>query len=134
MQTTTYLIDDERFESTGESGHKVTIDARPKDVKEGLSPPEILLSAVAACASVDLVAILKKRRRTITSLEVVTNGTRMDTQPRYFTAIHCEFIIRSPDVTGEEAEKAAHLSIEKYCTVASSLKAPVTFSIRINRQ
>lgn len=133
MEIKTRMLGDELFESVGESGNPVTIDARSPGERQGQSPPEILLSAVAACSTVDVISILKKRRKTIQKLDVVTNGTRAETQPRYFTAVHCEFIITSPDVEHEEAMKAAALSIEKYCTVAASLKAPVTFSVKILR-
>jgi len=129
MQVKTRMLGEEEFESFNESGLSVTIDMRPHRNKQ--NPPELLLSALAACASVDIVSILKKRKKTVASLDVVTTGTRRTDYPRAFTDIHCEFVVTSSDVAEEELMKAAQLSIEKYCTVAASLKSKITYSVRV---
>lgn len=131
MQTVTQMLDDEVYVAKNEAGHSVMIDMRADGEKMHQSPVELLLSSLSACAAVDLVTILKKRKKTIARLTVETKGVRHEQPPRYFTAIHINFVIESPDATLEEAQKAAHLSIEKYCSVASSLKSTVTWSVRI---
>ena len=131
MQVTTRMIDDERYESTSESGLAVTIDMRSPNVRTHQNPPELLLSAVTACSAVDVVAILKKRKKSIHAFDVITTGQRKSEHPRAFTDIHCEYIIHSNDVTEDEVLKAAHLAIERYCTVAASLKSKITWSARI---
>ena len=131
MQVRTRMIDDERYESFNESGMAITIHMRSDGVREKQNPPELLLSALTACASVDIVSILKKRKKNIEAFDIVTHGTRRTDYPRSFTDIHCEFIIHSRDVTLEELMKAAQLSIEKYCTVAASLKSNITWSAKV---
>jgi putative redox protein len=131
MQVTTRMIDDEQYESFNASGMSITIDMRPDGARKRQNPPELLLSALTACASVDIVGILKKRRKNVLDFNMVTHGTRRDDYPRAFTTIHCEFVMTSPDVTEEDLLKAAALSIEKYCTVAASLKSTITWSARI---
>jgi putative redox protein len=104
---------------------------RAHGIRANQNPPELLLSALTACASVDIVSILKKRKKSIDAFDIVTSGTRRTDYPRAFTDIHCEFIIHSGDVTEDELMKAAHLSIEKYCTVAASLKSNITWSAKV---
>ena len=128
------MLADELFEAVNENQNKVLIDMRPAAEKRSQSPTELLLSALSGCTAVDVVSILKKRRRTIDRFEIVTDGTRAETAPRYFTDIHCHYIVTSPDATEEELEKGVALAIEKYCSVGASLKSKITFSVEVKRQ
>ena len=127
------MVEDEVFESADEKGNNVTIDMRKGDMKANLSPTQLVLSALAGCGGVDIVSMLKKRKKTIQYFTIETDGIRRDEAPRYFTKIHCTYIITSPDVTPEELTKTAALALEKYCSVASSLKAEITFSVDVRR-
>ena len=127
------MLQDEVFESKNEKDNTVMIDMRKGDAKTGLSPTELVLSALAGCGAVDIVSMLKKRKKTIQSFTIETEGTRRDETPRYFTKIHCTYIITSPDVTEEELKKTSALALEKYCSVASSLKSEITFSVDVRR-
>ena len=127
------MLGDELFEAANAAGHSVTIDTGPTGSKNHQSPVELLLSSLAACASVDVIAILKKRKKQVDSLTVETNGERNETPPRFFKSIHLRVMVQSPDVTAEELEKATRLSIEKYCSVAASLRSEVTFSVQVQR-
>jgi len=133
MKTTTRMLSDEVFEAVNENGNKVTIDTRKIEDRQNQSPTELLLSALAACAAVDIILMLKKRKKTVKDLVAETNGTRREEAPRYFTAIHCTYILTSPDATEEEFSKVAQLALDKYCSVASSLKSKVTFSVVVKR-
>jgi putative redox protein len=133
MKIVTKMVEDELYESFTADGIKTTIDMRPLPAKQHQSPVENLLSSLAACGAVDIIVMLKKRKKTILDFTIETEGTRRDTPPRSFTKIHCKYIISSPDVTSDEFEKTAKLSLEKYCSVADSLKAEITFSIEIKR-
>jgi putative redox protein len=133
MKIITRMIDDERYDAVNADGNHVTIDMRPKEVKQDQSPVELLLSALSACAAVDIVSMLKKRKKTIVDFNIETEGTRNPEHPRYFTAIHCKYIITSPDVVEDELQKTAKLALEKYCSVASSLKSDITFSVEVIR-
>lgn len=133
MKITTRMLGDELFESTNEHRHSVRVDMRPDGEKEGQSPTELLLSALAGCAAVDIVAMLKKRRKTIRRFEITTEGTRRETPPRYFTRIHSHYRVTSPDVEYGELDKIARLALFKYCSVGGSLKSEITYSVEIIR-
>lgn len=125
------MIEDEVFQSLNADNVQNTIDMRSMPEKQAFSPVESLLASVAACAAVDIVAILKKRKKTILEFEITTKGVRQDNPPRFFTKIHCLYKIVSPDITEEELYKVAELSLFKYCSVAASLKAEITFEVQI---
>ena len=133
MKIITRMIDTELYEATNPAGHTVSIDMREPGVKNGQSPTELLLSSLAGCGAVDIVIILKKRKKNIIDFIVETTGTRREESPRLYTEIHCKYIITSPDVTEDELTKAAALSLEKYCSVAASLNSNITFSVEIKK-
>ena len=125
------MLADEVYEAANAIGNKVTIDMRKQEDKAAMSPTELLLSALAGCGAVDIVIMLKKRKKSILAFLIETDGTRMETAPKYFSKIHCKYIVTSPDVTEEELNKTAALALEKYCSVASSLKSEITFSVEV---
>lgn len=124
---------DEEFTTTNENGNKVEVDMRSAEQKQHQSPTELLLSAVGACAAVEIVAMVKKRRKTFIDLNAEISGDRRDEHPRGFTKIHLKYIITSPDLTDEEAERIVDLATTKYCSVAGSLSAEQTHSFEIKR-
>lgn len=124
---------DEEFEAINDTGNMVEIDMLPADQKQHQSPTQLLLSAVTACAAVDIVSMVKKRRKTFIDLKAETSGERREEHPRGFTQIHMKYIITSPDLTDEEAERIVDLATTKYCSVAASLSAEQTHSFEIVR-
>ncbi|MEO9482096.1 MAG: OsmC family protein [Ekhidna sp.] len=124
---------DEEFTSNNENGNNVEIDMRSADQKQHQSPTELLLSAVGACAAVEIVSMIKKRRKTFVDLNAEISGDRRDEHPRGFTDIHLKYVITSPDLTEEEAVRIVDLATTKYCSVAGSLSAKQTHSFEIKR-
>lgn len=133
MKIVTRMIEEEVYEATNSNGNVAMIDMREVSVKKNQSPPELLLSALSGCGAIDIVIMLKKRRKTLVDFIIETTGVRREDSPRKFTDIHCKFIAVSPDVTREELEKAAKLSIEKYCTVAASLNSHLHITVEVRR-
>jgi putative redox protein len=131
MKISTKMIEDEVYEAKTEDGIGVTIDMRSLPIKQNQSPVELLLSSLSACGAVDIVSMLKKRRKTINSFTIETEGVRRTETPRSFVSIHCKYIITSGDVTEEELYKTAKLSLEKYCSVAASLNSKIDFSVQV---
>lgn len=133
MKIITKMMADEVYEASNEHGHAVTMDMRAPSLKQHQSPTELLLSSLAGCGAVDIVMILKKRKKTIDNFIIETWGNRRDDQPRKFTDIHCKYIITSTDVSEEELAKVAALSIEKYCSVAASLHSTIHITVEVKR-
>lgn len=130
--TTTKYISDYEYESTAEKGQKVKIDMKAIG-KEHQSPMELVLSALSGCVAVEVALMIQKRRKTLHGLEIKAEGNRQDVAPKFFTDIHLKFILHSPDANDEELGKVVKLGLEKYCSVASSLKANITWSTEVQR-
>ena len=133
MKTTTQYFDDEVFIAQNENKNTVTIDMRKPEVKENLSPMEMVLSALSACVAVEVVSMIKKRRKTVSDLIITADGDRRAEHPKYFTDIRLHFTLISPDATNEELYKVTQLGLESYCSVRSSLNANVTFTTEVRK-
>src|ERR1700730_14102327 len=99
------------FQAGRPKGPRIRIDG---DATTAPGPFDVLLAAIASCASTDVVTILQKQR----------------TPGRLASAI-LHFTITAPGATRAKAARAVELSINKYCSVRSSLiaDAPVTWTV-----
>lgn len=120
------------FVGQSETHHTVHMDSTPLDLPSGgPTPVEMVLQAAAICSAMDVVTILNKRHKTITSFELEAQGARRDSFPRIFTAIHIVYKVNGPNITQEEVEKAVRLSHETYCSVINMLKPTVEVSYAV---
>jgi putative redox protein len=127
------MIADHEYESVNAYGNKVSIDMYDAEEKKHQSPMELLLSAVGSCSVVDAVSRMKKKRRQVVDFLVDVEGERNDGIPAFYKTIHMHFTLVSPDATEEELKKVITLSVDKYCSVASSLKTEITYSSEVRR-
>ncbi len=134
MKNVTRYVEDFVYESKNENGDIISIDMRDKGEKAGQSPMELILSAVSGCAVVDIVLMLRKKRKTINDIVVETEGLRNDEHPKRFNKIHSKYVLTSPDTSEEELEKVARLTLDKYCSVVSTLDVKVEFSVEVKRE
>ena len=121
---------DQRFEAGRANAPTAVIDGNGKT---GQSPPEALLSALASCVSVDVVAIMAKRRTPVESLEVDVVGERVDTTPRRYTHITLNFHIAGKGIEKDQVLRAIELAATKYCSVRDSLRGdiPVAWTVEL---
>lgn len=131
----TKLKDKLQFEGINPSKDALSIGAAESvgGTGVGTRPMELMLHAIAGCASIDICLILEKQRQVIKSYEVITNGKRADEVPAYFETIHMEFVF-SGDLDDKKVQRAVELSVEKYCSVAKTIdeKVKITYSYKIN--
>ena len=114
-----------RFDASNPKGSKNEVDV------EGMRPMEMLLSALASCAAFDVIHILKKQKQDLINLSVKAKGERPDVgQVKPFTSIDLIFAVYGK-VDKEKTKRAVFLSVEKYCSVRSSLDPgiPIRYSI-----
>ena len=116
----------------GESNHWVPVDASLNDdgSAAGTGPMELVLIGLAGCTAMDVESILRKKRADMRRLDLEVTGERATEHPKVFTDIHIVYNVHG-DVKRADAEHAVSLSHEKYCSVAASLKAKITYEIRI---
>ena len=129
-KTVTKFVDVYEYESVNETGNTVKIDMYDGEEKKAFSPTELLLSAVASCSAVDVAEILKKRKKSFESFEVVAQGDRREEHPRIFTNITLIFRFKSDNITEEEVLKHAKMVVDKYCTVASTVSGVAEIGLK----
>ena len=117
-------LGEQRYLGVSASGQQLLIDNSP--IKVGVSPMEALLTALATCTAYDVVEVMNKRRTPLASYRIEVEGTRAEADPRRFTQITVRHIAAGPGISAEQLTRAAHLSHEKYCSVAASLNSEIT--------
>lgn len=125
MKIITRYVEDELYIAENENGNKIHIDMRHVSDKKSLGPVEMMLAAIAGCAAVDIVSMLKKKRKTFIDLSIETTGVRREEHPRALTHITSKYTLFSPDTSLETFEKVAKLATDKYCSAASSVSAEI---------
>ena len=114
----------------GETPEKQRVMIDGEDVAQtGMRPMELLLNAVGACAAYDIVGMLKKRRLEIQGYRIELEGERADGTPAYYTHIHAKHLFNVPGLDQKTAERFVDLGMNKYCSVAASLKAEISFEV-----
>jgi len=112
------------FVASDESGKSIQMDNSEEGGGKGFGvrPMQNLLMALGGCSGIDIVSILKKQRQAMAGLEIHIEGEREKGKtPALWETVHMKFIIKG-DVSQEKAEMAARLSVDKYCSVAETLR------------
>lgn len=103
----------------------------------GLRPMQTILAALLGCCNVDVVAILKKQRQEITNIEIEVDGEReQNKEPSVWQNVNLVFKIDGK-VEPDKAYRAVQLSLNKYCSVAETLRragAVINFKIYVNNE
>jgi putative redox protein len=107
-----------RFDTGRAGGPVARLDG---SAQSGQSPPDALLSSLAACSGIDLVDILAKRRTPVERLVIDVEGERRETPPRRFLRLRITYRVDGAGIEAAHAERAVVLAFEKYCSVAASL-------------
>lgn len=125
------------FEAKDANNHSLRMDAAASfgGHDAGIRPMQTLLAALGGCSGVDIVSILLKQRQKIDSFRMIIEGEReQEKEPALWKEVHITFSF-SGEVEKEKAEKACALSIDKYCSVAATLRAAgctITWNVEID--
>ncbi|HET9057262.1 MAG TPA: OsmC family protein [Chitinophagaceae bacterium] len=125
------------FTVTDVSGNHMKIDI-PVDQGgngKGMRPMQTVLAALCGCSGVDVISILKKQRQEYSSFKILVDGEReKDKEPSLWQKVQVQFEFTGP-VDAAKAYRAAELSMNKYCSVAETLRragADIKFSVVVN--
>lgn len=119
---------EQRFDTGRAGGPQTRLDGTNET---GQSPVDALVSALATCSAVDVVEILAKRRTPVERCEIDVTATRRATIPRRVLRFELAYDIDGAGIERQHAERAIRLAIEKYCTVAATLKSDVVIETRL---
>lgn len=106
-----------RFDVETGSGHHVFLDAAGHNGGQdsGPQPMEMLLVALAGCAGMDIISILRKKRQEISAYEIRVHGLRAEEHPKVFLDITIEHIFTGHNIRPEAIERAIQLTEDRYC-------------------
>jgi putative redox protein len=112
-----------RFDVVTGSGHHVILDAAEHNGGQdaGPRPMEMLLVALASCAGMDIITILRKKRQEITGYELRVHGLRAEDFPKVFVDITVEHIFTGHNIRPEAVQRAIELTEERYCGASAML-------------
>jgi putative redox protein len=112
------------FEAKDINNHTLRLDTSIETggTNYGVRPMQSLLMGLGGCSGIDIVSILLKQRLTIDAFSIKINGRReRDKIPSLWESIHLIFELTG-NIEKEKAERACDLSINKYCSVAETLR------------
>ena len=122
---------------TDTSGNSMQIDIPVEQggTGTGMRPMQTVLAALVGCSTVDVVKILQKQRQLITSLKIEADGEREEgKEPSLWKEVRLRFVLDG-NVDPSKAYRAAELSMNKYCSVAETLRragASIQFVVEVN--
>lgn len=118
------------------NGHTVVMDApeRAGGEDSGPIPKPFILTALSGCTGMDIIALLRKSKNEVTSLDIDVVGELSKEAPMQYIAIHLDYNFKGDESNKDAALDAVTQSQEKYCGVSSMLKKimPVTWNVIYN--
>jgi putative redox protein len=125
------------FEAMDVNGHTIRMDTSPESGGQnfGVRPMQVVLMGMGGCSAIDIVMILKKQRQTIDDFSMKIEGEREDRKdPSLWKNVKIIFELKG-EIDVDKAERACELSINKYCSVAETLRrggTNLTWEVRVN--
>ncbi|HZK52683.1 MAG TPA: OsmC family protein [Desulfosporosinus sp.] len=124
------------FQGEGSSKVRTNIDTSVTagGTGHGTNPMELLLMAIAGCSGMDITSILEKMNVKVQRFEMIVEGDRASDHPRVFKDIEIVYKFWGESLSEEKLQRAAQLSMKKYCSVANMIDkaANLTYRIEIN--
>jgi putative redox protein len=126
------------FEAKDANGHIVRLDTSPEGggTNFGVRPMQMLLMGLGGCSGIDIVNILKKQRQTIDSFNMKIEGEReAGKEPSIWKNVTIIFELAG-NIDPDKARRACELSMDKYCSVAETLRragGELKWEVRVNQ-
>lgn len=137
IEVTLNLVNGEfGFAAKDSFGHIVHTDTSADNggTNSGVRPMQLLLMGLGSCSGIDIVSILKKQKQKIDNFKMHVKGQReKDKVPALWENIHMLFELYG-DIDEEKAKRACTLSVDKYCSVAETLRragATITWEVKV---
>jgi putative redox protein len=126
------------FEAKDANGHTVRLDTSPEGggTNFGVRPMQMLLMGLGGCSGIDIVNILKKQRQTIEGFNMKIEGEReAGKEPSIWKNVTIVFELTG-NIDPDKARRACELSMDKYCSVAETLRragGELKWEVRVNQ-
>ena len=113
------------FTATDSNGNTARMDAAEAigGHNSGMRPMQTLLMGLGGCGGIDILSILKKQRQDVNEFMMVIEGEREEgKEPSLWKKVSVLFQFKGK-LDEEKVKKACSLSLDKYCSVAATLRA-----------
>ena len=127
--TTVRWVTGKQFVGTDERNHSVVLSA--DNPAKGVSPSQMLLIGLSACTAYDVLEIMIKKRKPLSMLEIIANGEQDPQSPWAYRSIHLKYRVSGSGLTQKALTQAVQLSLEKYCSVAATVRGVAELSTEV---
>jgi putative redox protein len=127
--TTVRWVTGKQFVGTDDRNHSVVLSG--DHPARGVSPSQMLLIGLSACTAYDVLEIMIKKRKQLTLLEIIANGEQDSEPPWAYRKIHLKYRMGGSGLTEKALAQAVQLSLEKYCSVAATVRGIAALSTEI---
>ena len=104
------------FECISPNGVKTVLGTSTENNKIA-SPKAMMLSTLAVCSGLDIVAIVGKMRVELDNFKINTVASLTEEHPKYYDKVKVQYQFFGKDLDKEKIEKAVNLSVTRYCGV-----------------
>lgn len=119
------LVNDQfGFEARDAAGQILRMDTSDENggMNFGARPMQLVLMALGGCSGIDILSILRKQRQELKGFKAVIEGRREKTgEFSLWKEVRIVFELEG-NIDADKAERACALSIDKYCSVAETLR------------
>ncbi|HVI43818.1 MAG TPA: OsmC family protein [Chitinophaga sp.] len=138
MKIALQRIDDGfNMEAVDEGGHKVLMDSSLENggKNNGVRPMQMVIMGLGGCSAIDVLMILKKQRQEVKDFRIEIDAEReKGKEPALWETAHIIFHFTG-NIDVDKAARAVELSMNKYCSVAETLRqanTKLTWEIKIH--
>jgi putative redox protein len=116
-------------------GHQVAMDAKqPIGTDTAMSPKQLLLAGICGCTGIDVVALLKKHKQPLQSLQIEAESeSTVGRYPAVFKEVRLLFKLEGK-LDAAIVIEAVKLSQTLYCGVSAMVSkvVPISYTIELN--
>jgi len=109
-------------------GHRLIVDgpAEAGGTNAGFRPMELMLLGLGFCMGYDMVMILRRMRKEVTSYRIHLTGKRAEDPPTVYTEVTLEHVITGKGISEASVERAIELAENKYCSASAMFSKTAT--------
>lgn len=126
------------FTVTSGSGHQLTLDTVENNGGDTLGPcpMEVVLAALAGCAGIGIIGIVRKMKQEVSDYAIRVQGERTSVYPQTFTHITIEHIFTGRKLQASILQRAVDLDTARYCAVQVlfSSSVQITHSVSVHEE
>ncbi len=101
----------------------------------GMRPKALMLTSLAGCTGMDVIAILRKMKAEVEDFKVIVEGDLSEEHPKVYTKVLVHYHFNGLSLNKDAIQKAVDLSVDKYCGVYEMFRqfCDISYQIHLNQ-